>query len=359
MMIGTILIMAGGTGGHVFPGLSVADAMKEMGWRVVWLGTRTGMEGVLVPQYGYEMATINFTGLRGKRAMTWVTLPIRLLRAFWQSALVIRRVKPDVVLGMGGYPAFPGGIMASLFNKPLIIHEQNSIPGLTNKILAKLADKIVLGFPGVLKQDSNKIAFLGNPVRETIKQLAAPETRFRGRYGVLRVLVVGGSLGAHALNTVVPQTLKLIPQNMRPEVIHQAGSKHLEVLKKNYEDAGVEGELVAFIDNMAAQYAQCDVVLCRAGALTVSELAAAGVASILIPYPYAVDDHQTSNAKFLSDQHAAILLPQDQLTPQKLLALFKELTREKLLEMAIAARRLAKPDATEQVAQMCVDMARA
>lgn len=357
MMTGTILIMAGGTGGHVFPGLSVADALKEMGWRVVWLGTQTGMEGILVPKYGYEMATINFSGLRGKRTITWLTLPMRLLRAFWQSIQVIRRVKPDVVLGMGGYPAFPGGMMAVLLNKPLVIHEQNSILGLTNKVLAKLADRILLGFPEALKSDANKITFLGNPVRETIGLLAAPEERFRGRGGVLKVLVVGGSLGAHVLNTVVPQALAMIVEALRPEVVHQAGSKHLDVLKKNYEDAGVNGELVAFIDDMAEQYAQCDVVLCRSGALTVSELAAAGVASILIPYPYAVDDHQTCNAKFLSDQQAAILLPQDQLTPKKLLALFEELTREKLQEMAIAARELAKPDATKQVAQVCIDMA--
>ncbi len=357
MMTGTILIMAGGTGGHVFPGLSVADALKEMGWRVVWLGTQTGMEGILVPKYGYEMAAINFSGLRGKRTITWLTLPMRLLRAFWQSIQVIRRVKPDVVLGMGGYPAFPGGMMAVLLNKPLVIHEQNSILGLTNKVLAKLADRILLGFPEALKLDTNKITFLGNPVRETIGLLAAPEERFRGRGGVLKVLVVGGSLGAHVLNTVVPQALAMIAEALRPEVVHQAGSKHLDVLKKNYEDAGVNGELVAFIDDMAEQYAQCDVVLCRSGALTVSELAAAGVASILIPYPYAVDDHQTCNAKFLSDQQAAILLPQDQLTPKKLLALFEELTREKLQEMAIAARELAKPDATKQVAQVCIDMA--
>lgn len=356
-MSSTILIMAGGTGGHVFPGLSVADALKEMGWRVVWLGTEAGMEGTLVPKYGYEMAAINFSGLRGKRAITWLTLPLRLLRAFWQSIQIIRRVKPDVVLGLGGYPAFPGGMMAALLGKPLVIHEQNSIPGLTNKVLAKLADKILLGFPNVLKQDANKVTFLGNPVRQAIGHLADPVERYGKRQGVLNVLVVGGSLGAHVLNTVVPEALALFSEDLRPNVVHQAGAKHLDTLQSNYAAAGVKGELVAFIDDMAEQYAHCDVVLCRAGALTVSELAAAGVASILIPYPHAVDDHQTTNAQFLSDQQAAVLLPQTQLTAQKLADLLKMLTREKLMEMAIAARQLAKPDATQQVAQVCIDMA--
>jgi len=356
----TILIMAGGTGGHVFPGLAVAEYMKAAGWRVVWLGTEGGMETMLVPESnrgpGIEMETIRFSGLRGKSAATWLTLPLRLLLAFWQSAQVIRRVSPDVVLGMGGYPAFPGGMMASLLNKPLLIHEQNSIPGLTNKVLAKLADKVLLGFPGAIRNGNDgRVAYTGNPVRSEIGQLEVPAKRYSERSGQLKLLVIGGSLGAQALNNVVPQALKLIPENVRPLVTHQAGAKHLDALKNNYAEAGVAGELVAFIENMAARYADCDLVICRAGALTIAELAAAGVASILVPFPHAVDDHQTSNAKFLSDKNAAVLLPQAELTPQVLAQRLMGFTREKLLEMAANARALAKPDATRLVAEACIE----
>ncbi len=356
MMAYTILIMAGGTGGHVFPGLAVADYLKRMGWHVVWLGTQSGMEASLVPQHGYDIEVINFSGLRGKQAIAWLTLPLRLLRAFWQSAQAIRRIRPNVVLGLGGYPAFPGGMMAVLLNKPMLIHEQNSIPGLTNKVLAKLADKILLGFPNTIRGNKNKTVFLGNPVREAIGRLEIPEKRFSGRDGKLKLLVMGGSLGAQILNTTVPQTLKLMPENMRPLVTHQAGSNHLDTLQESYLELGVKGELVAFIEDMAKYYAECDLVLCRAGALTISELTASGVASILIPYPYAVDDHQTSNAKFLSDNNAAILLPQNKLSPQILMELILGMTREKLLNMAVAARRLAKPDATRLVAEACIEM---
>jgi len=358
----TILIMAGGTGGHVFPGLAVADYMKAAGWRVVWLGTEGGMETMLVPQRGYDTRIIRFSGVRGKNAVAWLTLPLRLLLAFWQSAKVLFQVRPDVVLGMGGYPAFPGGLMASLLGKPLVIHEQNSIAGLTNKVLAKFADKVLLGFPDAIRND-NKAIFSGNPVRQTIGQLDAPETRYVARDKNdgerLRLLVIGGSLGAHALNTVVPQALGLIPENRRPQVTHQAGVKHLDTLRKNYAEAGVTGELVAFIEDMAAYYADCDLVICRAGALTIAELAAVGVASILVPFPYAVDDHQTSNARFLSARDAAVLLPQKELTPQGLAQLLTELSRDRLLEMAVKARALAKPDATQLVAQVCIEMVKA
>ncbi len=358
-MARTILLMAGGTGGHVFPGLAVADYLREMDWRVVWLGTQAGMEEKLVAKRGYDMELINFSGLRGKNAMTWFTLPLRLSRAFLQSIQIIRRVKPDVVLGMGGYPAFPGGMMASLLNKPLVIHEQNSIPGLTNKVLAKVADKVFLGFPAAMQDDHNKIMFSGNPVRKEIAQIEAPEKRLLGRDKPLRLLVVGGSLGAHILNTTVPEALQQIPENERPYVIHQAGEKHLAELKQRYAALGIAGEQIAFIDDMAMQYATCDLVLCRAGALTIAELAAAGVPSILVPYPYAVDDHQTSNAKFLSDVNAAVLLPQNELNPQKLMELLLSMTREKLLGMAVAARALAKPDATVSVANACIQISEA
>ncbi|MEE8254592.1 MAG: undecaprenyldiphospho-muramoylpentapeptide beta-N-acetylglucosaminyltransferase [Nitrosomonadaceae bacterium] len=351
----TILIMAGGTGGHVFPALAVADYMKVSGWRVVWLGTKGGMESMLVPQKGYDIETIDFSGLRGKNFITWLTLPLRLLLAFWQSAKVLFQIRPDVVLGMGGYPAFPGGIMASLLNKSLLIHEQNSIPGLANKILARFADKVLLGFPDAIRNEK-KVVFSGNPVRNEISQLDTPDKRYAGRSGKFKLLIIGGSLGSQALNTIVPQTLKLIPDNMRPLVTHQAGRKHLETLKKNYAKAGVEGELVVFIEDMAVHYADCDLVICRAGALTIAELTAVGTASILVPFPYAVDDHQTSNAKFLSDKDAAVLLPQNELTPKNLAKLLMGFTREKLLGMAMKARELARPNATRLVAEACMEM---
>ncbi|WP_244907649.1 undecaprenyldiphospho-muramoylpentapeptide beta-N-acetylglucosaminyltransferase [Nitrosomonas aestuarii] len=357
-MARTILVMAGGTGGHVFPGLAVADYLKAAGWRIVWLGTKTGMENDLVEKHGYPMESIEFTGLRGKRALVWLALPFRLLRAFAQSLQVLRRVRPDVVLGMGGYPAFPGGMMTSLLNTPLVIHEQNSVPGLTNKILAKLADKVLVGFPDAVTTNPAKVIFSGNPVRNEISQLEDPEMRFSGRSGPLRLLVVGGSLGAQVLNTVVPQALKRMPENQRPIVVHQAGKKNLVALRSSYSDLGVTAELKAFIDDMAEQYAACDLVLCRAGALTVSELAAGGVASILVPYPHAVDDHQTGNAKFLSNHQAAILLPQNDLNSGSLMEILCGLTRAKLLTMAIAARQQAMPNATQRVAEACIEASR-
>jgi UDP-N-acetylglucosamine--N-acetylmuramyl-(pentapeptide) pyrophosphoryl-undecaprenol N-acetylglucosamine transferase len=347
--------MAGGTGGHVFPGLAVAAYLKQAGWRVVWLGTEGGMETRLVPGQGHDLEIIRFSGLRGKAFTTWLTLPLRLLLALWQSAGVILSVRPDVVLGMGGYPAFPGGMMASLLRKPLLIHEQNSIPGLVNKILARLADKVLLGFPDAIR-GGRKVIFSGNPVRHEISEVEAPEKRYGKRRGQLKLLVIGGSLGAQALNTFVPQALRLIPEKMRPVVTHQTGLRHVDVVRKSYAEAGVEGNLVPFIENMAAQYADCDLVVCRAGALTIAELTSVGVASVLVPFPYAVDDHQTSNAKFLSDRNAAVLLQQHELTPQRLAELLTAFSREQLLEMAIRARRLAKPDSTRVVAEACMEM---
>ena len=351
----TILIMAGGTGGHIFPALAVADYLKKAGWRIVWLGTKGGMEESLVAQRGHDIKCIDFSGLRGKNLIVWFTLPLRLILAFWQSAKLLFQLRPDVVLGMGGYPSFPGGIMAALLNKPLLIHEQNSIPGLTNKILVKFADKILIGFPDAIR-DKKKVVFSGNPVRNEISQLDTPEHRYEGRSGNLKLLIIGGSLGAKVLNAIVPQALKLIPDNLRPLVVHQAGEKHLEILNKNYVAAGVEGELVVFIEEMAVKYSECDLVICRAGALTVAELSSAGIASILVPFPYAVDDHQTYNAKFLSSHGAAVLLPENELTPDGLANLLLELTRERLLGMAIKARELATPNATRIVAEECMDI---
>ncbi|SEF88706.1 undecaprenyldiphospho-muramoylpentapeptide beta-N-acetylglucosaminyltransferase [Nitrosomonas ureae] len=352
----TILIMAGGTGGHVFPGLAVADYLKQMGWHVVWLGTETGMELKLVPQHGYDTEVISFSGLRGKRLATWLILPLRLVRAFLQSIRIIRSVKPDVVLGMGGYPAFPGGMMASLLNKPLIIHEQNSVPGLTNKILAKLADRVLLGFPDAILNNKKKSIYSGNPVRTEIMLIEAPEKRFPGRQGKLNLLIVGGSLGAQILNTIVPEALTLMPENLRPRVVHQAGITQFNLVKQAYIDLRMDAEVVAFIDDIAGRYAACDLVLCRAGALTVAELSIAGVASILVPYPHAVDDHQTRNARFLSDHGAAILIHQSDLSAKKLADLLADLSREKLLEMAITARSRSKPEATRVVAEACIEL---
>ena len=350
---GTIMIMAGGTGGHVFPGLAVADFMRALGWRVVWMGSRGGMEARLVPAHGYEMAWVRASALRGKGFAAKLLLPTNLLVAFWQSARAIFTVRPDVVLGMGGYVAFPGGMMASLFNRPLAVHEQNAVAGLTNRMLAKVADRTMVAFPGALE----KAQWTGNPVRSEIAGVAAPRERFAGRSGPLRLLVVGGSLGAQALNEAVPKALALIPAAERPRVVHQSGERNLAGLRDSYAAAGVEGELVAFISDMAARYAEADLVICRAGALTVSELSAAGMASVLVPFPHAVDDHQTANAKFLADSGAAMLIRQADMNPAQLATLIRTLDRAKLAGMAEKARALGKPEATRLVAEACVALA--
>jgi UDP-N-acetylglucosamine--N-acetylmuramyl-(pentapeptide) pyrophosphoryl-undecaprenol N-acetylglucosamine transferase len=354
-MPNTILIMAGGTGGHIFPGLAVAAEMRAAGWEVVWMGARGGMEERLVPRHGYQTAWIHAKAARGKGLLQKLLLPANLLYSFWESVRHIRRIQPSVVLGLGGYVAFPGGMMASLLNKPLALHEQNAIAGLANKVLSIVCDKVMQAFPETLKGAE----WTGNPVRAAIASLDLPEKRFKDRSGPLRILVVGGSLGAQALNEVLPKAIARLGE-MRapmPRVVHQAGEKHLETLKANYAAAGVQGELVAFIDDMAQAYAQADLVICRAGAVTVSELAAGGLASVLVPFPHAVDDHQTANAKFLSERGAAILIQQRDLSPEKLAALIRSLDRAKLLDMARKARELGKPDAAALVARRCMELA--
>lgn len=351
-MTRSILVMAGGTGGHIFPGLAVAEEMRAAGWRVVWMGARGGMEERLVPKHGHEMALIRARAARGKGLVQKLLLPANLLLSFWESARHLRRLRPDVVLGLGGYVAFPGGMMASLLDRPLALHEQNAIAGLANRVLAGVSDKVMVAFPGALKGAE----WTGNPVRESIAAIAEPEARFRGREGPLRLLVVGGSLGAQALNETLPKALAALAGGVR--VVHQAGEKHLEALRANYAAAGVQGELVAFIDDMARRYAEADLVICRAGAVTVAELSAGGMASVLVPFPHAVDDHQTANARFLADKGAAILLPQAELTPEKLASLIRSLDRPKLLEMARKARALGKPDAAQVVARRCMELAR-
>lgn len=354
-MARTIMIMAGGTGGHVFPGLAVADFLRQSGWRIVWLGSKTGMEAGLVARHGYDLANVSFSGLRGKGLLAALLLPAKLLLAFGQSARAILAARPDVVLGMGGYISFPGGMMAALLGKPLAIHEQNSIAGLANKVLARVADRVLCAFPGVL---GPRAVHAGNPVRPDIAMIAVPEQRYRKRSGPLRVLVAGGSLGAKALNDAVPQGLALLPRDRRPLVTHQSGAQHLDSLRAAYAAAGVEAKTLAFIEDMASAYAEADLVICRAGATTIAEIAAAGVASVVIPYPHAVDDHQTSNARFLAEAGAAVLLPQQDLSAERVADLIARFDRERLCEMAKRARSFGKPGATEAVAKACMELAR-
>jgi UDP-N-acetylglucosamine--N-acetylmuramyl-(pentapeptide) pyrophosphoryl-undecaprenol N-acetylglucosamine transferase len=350
----TLMVMAGGTGGHVYPAMAVADHLKALGWNIVWLCTEGGMENRLIQHKDYQTAMITMRGVRGKGLLGWLLLPVKLSIALAQSYKAIAKAQPNLVLGMGGFAAFPGGLMAWLLRKPLVIHEQNSVAGLTNKTLARFAKKVLAAFPAAF---GNRAVLVGNPVRAEITQVASLEERFKGRTGALRVLVVGGSLGAQALNEVLPKALAEIKPEGRPQVVHQAGEKHIATLQTNYQAAGVSADAAAFIEDMAAMYAWADVVICRAGALTVAEVSAAGVASVLVPFPHAVDDHQTTNAHYLSDAGAAILVPQPEFTVPKVVALLKDLSRERCLEMATKARALGKPEATKAVAEICMELA--
>jgi UDP-N-acetylglucosamine--N-acetylmuramyl-(pentapeptide) pyrophosphoryl-undecaprenol N-acetylglucosamine transferase len=350
----TLMIMAGGTGGHVYPAMAVADALLARGWKIVWLCTEGGMENRLIANKPYQKAMISMRGVRGKGYLGWLLLPFKLLIAFSQSAQAMRQHQPDVVLGMGGFAAFPGGLMAKLLGKPLVVHEQNSVAGLTNKVLAPLANKVLAAFPAAF---GAKALLLGNPVRSDICAIAEPAKREKGRRGPLRLLVVGGSLGAQALNEVLPLALAQLDKKDRPIVVHQAGEKHIANLTQRYQQLAVEAEPKAFIEDMAAMYAWADLLICRAGALTVAELSAAGVASLLVPFPYAVDDHQTGNAHYLSDAGGALLIPQAEFTVEKVAALLQGMTREQCLDMAIKARSLGMPEATTKVATICMELA--
>ncbi|RKP48511.1 undecaprenyldiphospho-muramoylpentapeptide beta-N-acetylglucosaminyltransferase [Pararobbsia silviterrae] len=353
----TLMVMAGGTGGHVFPGLAVARRMQAQGWRVVWLGNPSGMEATLVPKHGIPIEFVRFGGVRGKGAVTKLKLPLNLLRACWQSLGVLRRIQPDVVLGMGGYITFPAGIMTALTGRPLVLHEQNSIAGLANKVLAKLAKRVLVAFPGALPHAE----WTGNPIRDELAEMPAPAQRYASRSGPLKLLVVGGSLGAAALNEVVPLALAKLPAQARPHVVHQAGARHIGALKTAYDNAGLGDdpniELVPFIDDMASAYAEADLVICRSGAMTVAEIAAVGVAALFVPFPYAVDDHQTSNGRFLADAGGALLIQQRELTVDGLADWIGAQTRDSLAEMAGHARERAKPDATDAVAGVCAAVA--
>lgn len=350
----TLMVMAGGTGGHVYPAMAVADHLKAAGWNIAWLCTEGGMENRLIANKDYQKAIITMRGVRGKGLLGWLLLPVKLSVALAQSFTAIRQHQPNLVLGMGGFAAFPGGLMAWLLRKPLVIHEQNSVAGLTNKTLAHFAKKVLAAFPAAF---GNKAILVGNPVRADITQIEGPQARLKTHGGALRLLVVGGSLGAQALNEVLPKALAEIAADSRPLVVHQAGEKHIATLQNNYQAAGVQADAKAFIDDMAAMYSWADIVICRAGALTVAELSAAGVASVLVPFPHAVDDHQTSNAHYLSDAGAAILIPQPEFTVSRVVTLLQDLNREKCLEMAIKARSLGKPEATATVATICMELA--
>jgi UDP-N-acetylglucosamine--N-acetylmuramyl-(pentapeptide) pyrophosphoryl-undecaprenol N-acetylglucosamine transferase len=353
-----VLIMAGGTGGHVFPALAVADELTARGVAVSWLGTRRGLEARVVPAAGYSLETMRVTGVRGKGVWRLLTAPFMLLLALLQALLIELRLRPRAVLGMGGFSAGPGGVIAWLLRRPLLIHEQNSVAGLTNRWLAPLARTVMEAFPGSLPSRYRPV-HTGNPVRAGITRLPDPAQRLGGRCGAMRVLVIGGSLGANALNAAVPAAIGGMPAGLLPEVCHQTGRGDLETVQGAYRTAGIAARVEAFIEDMAAAYAWADVVVCRAGALTVAELAVVGVASILVPFPHATDDHQTGNAKYLADAGAAILLPQDALTPERLAGLLTDFSsrRALLLEMAGRARALALPDAAHRVAALCLQAA--
>jgi len=366
-MVTRIMIMAGGTGGHVFPALAVAQELQARGVEVIWMGTRRGIEATVVPDAGIPMEWISVSGLRGKGMVSWLLAPFKLVLALFQSFVIIMRCRPMAVLGMGGFVAGPGGLMTWILHKPLVIHEQNAIAGLTNRLLACIATKTMQAFPAALQQKTDP-QLVGNPVREAIAALPVPEVRFEKRTGALRLLVLGGSLGAQSLNQTIPAAMAVISENERPEIWHQAGERLIEEARDCYQNADIEARIEPFIDDMAAAYGWADLVLCRAGALTISELSAAGVAALLVPYPYAVDDHQAHNAAYLVDAGAALMVRQNELDAEKLASLWHDLyqqhndasgVRVHLLDMALKGRELARCDAAKQVADVCMAVAHA
>jgi UDP-N-acetylglucosamine--N-acetylmuramyl-(pentapeptide) pyrophosphoryl-undecaprenol N-acetylglucosamine transferase len=358
-MARTVLIMAGGTGGHVVPALAAARVLRERGFEPVWLGTQRGLEAKLVPPHQIPIEWITVSGVRGKGVTTLLAAPFQLARAVWQSIQVMRRRKPVVVLGAGGFVSGPGGIAAWLTRRPLVIHEQNAVAGLTNKMLARLARRVFEAFPSSFPK-SVKAERVGNPVRREIAGLPSPDKRFAERRGPLRVLIIGGSQGASRLNVVVPAALAMIDASLRPQVLHQAGERHIAQARESYEKHGVEADVRAFIDDMAEAYAWADLVICRSGALTVSELAAAGEPAVFVPFAAAVDDHQTHNARFPVAAGAGVLIPESELTPLRLaneLRTLLEAGRTKLADMAMKARSIALTDADVRLADACVALA--
>lgn len=349
-----VLIMAGGTGGHIFPGLAVAEVLKTRNVPVRWLGAEGGMETRTVPAAGIALDVVSITGLRGKGVMRWVKMPLMLLRAVWQARRQLNANRPACAVSFGGYAAAPGGIAAWTKGIPVLVHEQNRIPGLTNRLLSKFSRKILQGFPGTFQEKMAAID-CGNPVRRQVAALADPQTRFAGREGPFRILVTGGSQGAQVLNRMVPAALQMLFTSVALEIRHQAGAKRVDEAVEAYAQAGVKAEITPFIDDMAAAYAWADLVICRSGALTVAELAAAGVAAVLVPFAHAVDDHQTRNAEYLAEAGAAVILDQLSLNPEILAAALKPLLSDRavLLNMAAAARSKALPDAAEKVVDAC------
>lgn len=350
------LIMAGGTGGHVFPALATAHELQRQGVHVEWLGTQKGIEARVIPEADIKLHCIDVAGLRGKGRLSLLLAPFKVLSAIWQALVVLRQVKPDVVLGMGGFASGPGGVAAKLLGKPLVIHEQNAIAGMTNKILSKMAWRVLEAFEDAFPAETNTET-VGNPVRGPILQMNDPRERYGNRSGKIRLLVVGGSLGAKAINETLPEVLAQMPEAQRPEVWHQTGKRTYEETLERYQRLGLDARVVPFIEQMDEAYGWADLVLCRAGALTVSELAIAGVAAILVPFPFAVDDHQTANAKYLAQLDAAQLVPQPELTVDRLKELLTEKfsQREKLGEMAANARALGRPEAGARVAEVCLE----
>ncbi len=345
-----LVVMAAGTGGHIIPGLAVAREMQRRGWTVSWLGTRQGMENQLVPAAGLTLDTIGFSGLRGKSLLQTVTGGLRLIKAFWDCLRILRRRGAHAVLGMGGYVCFPGGLMASLLGKPLVLVNADAALLLSNRALLPVADRVTFGFDGEDAERTKRAVVTGNPVRAEIEALAPPAERFEGRHGPLRLLVVGGSLGARVLNETVPAALALIDPPHRPRVLHQTGNAHHAAVSEAYARAGVQAEIVPFIDNMARQLADCDLMICRAGAITVSELCAAGVPSLLVPLIVSTTSHQRDNADYMARHGAAVHLPQSELGAESLAQRLRELDRDSLRAMAEKARALSRPHAAARVA---------
>ena len=352
------MITTGGTGGHVFPGLAVAAKLVSRGCRVFWLGTRDGMEATLVPEHGVDFESVAFRGIRGKGWRVVLLGPYALAAACIESLRVIRRRRPNVVLGFGGFASFPGALMGVASGKPLVVHDANAVAGLANRILAYGADRVLLGFPGALRQ-SKRATWVGNPLRDDIVAVDPPGARFADRRGPLRLLVVGGSLGAAALNDALPAALAKLPEAKRPLIVHQAGERHIDPLRKAYAAAGVTAECVPFIFDMAARYAWADLAVCRGGALTVAELAAVGLGAIVVPLPGAIADEQTANARFLLDAGAAIVVAQSELrgADEPLAGIVGALTRSDALTMALAAHHVGKRDAADRVADVCMALA--
>lgn len=352
-----LMIMAAGTGGHIFPGLAIAETMRARGWSVTWLGTTKGMEGQIVPKHHIDMDNIDFSGLRGKGLRHTLSGAFKLIRSFFSCFSILAKRQPDVILGMGGYVTVPGGMMAVLRGKPLVLMNADAALLLSNEVLRPFAKKLLFGLPSASASNSTKMLVTGNPIRRDICALPTPQVRYAARTGVLKILVVGGSLGAKVLNENLPDALAMIPVNLRPVVTHQSGKQHADTLRQRYAAMGVAAEVLEFIDDMPGRYAEADLVICRAGAITVSELNAAGVASILIPFVASSTSHQRDNAQWMAQQKAGIYFPQSELNPISLAEKIQSITRAQCQEMALRAYELGRRDASEAIAKILEELA--